>query len=56
LSAEDLAAIEKAVDALDERLTALEARKGAERKLLELEESLEKTGLAPEADQSIKLH
>jgi hypothetical protein len=56
LSAEDLATIEDAIDALDERLSALEARKEAERKLLELEDALEETGIQPDEDGVIKLH
>jgi hypothetical protein len=45
LSAEDLKWIEDACDALDARLTALEARRAAEQKLVELEQELENTGL-----------
>jgi hypothetical protein len=56
LSAEDLALIEDAVDRLDARLTALEARRDAEQELLDLEEALEATGIAPDEDQSVKLH
>jgi hypothetical protein len=56
LSDEELKMIEDAVDALDARLTKLEARRDAERKLLELEEALEKAGIAPEEEgQPIKL-
>jgi hypothetical protein len=56
LSDDDLAKIEKAVDALDQRLSALEAKRDAERKLLELEDALESTGIAPNEEQSIKQH
>jgi hypothetical protein len=57
LSDEDLKRIEDAVDKLDERLTALEARKDAERKLLELEDALEASGIAPDEEgQPINLH
>jgi hypothetical protein len=56
LSDDDLAEIEKVIDALDQRLTQLEARRDAEKKLLDLEEALEATGIAPNEDQEIKLH
>jgi hypothetical protein len=57
LSDADLKQIEDAVDLLDQRLTALEARRDAERKLLDLEEALEATGIAPpEEAESDKLH
>jgi hypothetical protein len=57
LSDEDFAAIEKAVDTLDQRLSALEARRDAERKLSELEDALEATGIAPDEEgQPINLH
>jgi hypothetical protein len=56
LSAEDLQMIEDAVDALDARLTKLEAQRAAEQALCDLEDALEATGIAPEEDQSIKLN
>jgi hypothetical protein len=56
LSDEDLERINKAVDALDQRLTQLEARRDAERKLEELEDALEATGIAPDDEGTIKLH
>jgi hypothetical protein len=55
LSDEDLKKIEDAVDRLDERLTKLEARKDAERKLLELEDALEESGIAGGEDGKINL-
>jgi hypothetical protein len=48
--------IEDACDRLDERLTALEARRDAERRLEELEDALEASGIAPDEDRQIKLH
>jgi hypothetical protein len=56
LSDDDLAMIEKAVDALDQRLTQLEARRDAERILEDLEDALEATGIAPNEDGQIKLN
>ena len=56
LSDDDLATIEKAVDALDQRLAQLEARRDAERKLLALEDALEETGIQPDEDGHIKLN
>jgi hypothetical protein len=57
LSDEDLKAMEELIDKLDQRLTALEARRDAEQKLLELEDALEATGIAPdETTSTIKLH
>jgi hypothetical protein len=56
LSDEDLAMIEKAIDVLNQRLTALEARRDTERKLLDLEDALEESGIAPDEDGQIKLH
>jgi hypothetical protein len=56
LSDEDLKKIEDAIDKLDQRLSALEARKDAERKLLELEDALEETGIQPDEDGQIRLN
>jgi hypothetical protein len=53
---ETLQQIEEACDRLDERLTAFEARRDAERKLAELEDALEATGIAPDEDRQIELH
>jgi hypothetical protein len=57
LSDEELKQIEDAVDALDQRLSQLEARRDAEQKLLDLEAALEATGIAPEEEQrDVKLN
>jgi hypothetical protein len=60
LSDEDLKALEDACDRLDARLTALEQRRDAERKLEELEDALldaTGTGIAPDEEgQPINLH
>jgi hypothetical protein len=56
LSDEDLAKIDKAIDLLDQRLTQLEAKRDAERKLEDLEDALEATGIAPNEDGQIKLN
>jgi hypothetical protein len=56
LSDADLKKIGDLIDALDQRLSALEARKDAERKLLELEDALEETGIQPDEDGQIRLH
>jgi hypothetical protein len=57
LSDEELKQIEDAVDLLDQRLTALEARRDAEQGLIDLEEALEATGIAPEEEQrDVKLN
>jgi hypothetical protein len=57
LSDEDLKRIEDAVDRLDQRLTQLEALRDAEQKLMDLEDALEATGIAPdETTSTIKLH
>jgi hypothetical protein len=48
--------IEDACDALDARLSRLEAQRDAERKLLELEAALEETGMVPDEDGQIRLN
>jgi hypothetical protein len=56
ISAEDLERINDVCDALAARLDRVEARRDAERKLTELEDALERTGIAPEEHQPIKLN
>jgi hypothetical protein len=57
LSAEDFAAIEDACDRLDARLTKLEQRRDAERKLEELEDALLEASDVKGGDEgTIRLH